>query len=128
MTYKTGRLARGKKIRPSSALLGSAALNLVPALLYWSVAGLKFDAHTVNSLSCTLFLCALAIWARWQPLLSVLIAIAGYAAYLGARLVGGMRIFPWTIVLYGAVVALLIIGLVSAVRRDHVEVDQSPAK
>jgi hypothetical protein len=42
---KTGRLARDKGYATSKALLGAAVLSLVHGLLYWPVAGLKFDLN-----------------------------------------------------------------------------------
>jgi hypothetical protein len=112
----TGRLARNEGHATSKALLGAAVLYLVPGLLYWPVAGLKFDLNDwVRILGCAV-LAAMGLWARWAPLPPAIMCSALYTLLLGVQAYQGLRWHPIVWILHGAIVLLLLVGLVSAIR------------
>ena len=113
---KTGRLVRNEGHATSKALLGAAVLYLVPGLLYWPVAGLKFDLNDwVRIVGCTSF-AAMGLWARWAPLLPAIICTTLYACLLGVQAYQGLPGHPIVWILHGAIVLVLLVGLVAAIR------------
>ncbi len=115
-TTKTGRLARNEGHETSKALFGAAVLYLVPGLLFWSVSGPKFDLNDwVCIVGCTSF-AAMGLWARWAPLLPAIISTTLYTGLLGVQLYQGLPGHPIVWMLHGAIVLLLLVGLVAAIR------------
>jgi hypothetical protein len=113
----TGRLDRKERHAASKALLGAALLYLVPGLLYWPVAGLKFDLNDwVRIVGCGL-LAAMGVWARWAPLRPAIICSASYALLLGVQIYQGLR---WNLIigiLHGSIIALLLVSLFVAMKQ-----------
>ncbi len=111
----TGTLQRSEKHTASKALFGVAVLYLVPGLLYWPVAGLKFDLNDwVRILGCV-FLLTMGLLARRSPLVPVIICTVLFIVLLGVQTSQGIPRQPIFWILHGAIGLLLLVGLVSAI-------------
>ncbi len=119
MAANADRIADTKPPKTSSALFGAAIVHLVPGILYWVVAGLKYDLNdAVRIGGSLLFLILGEIWARWTPLPPAVIALFVYSAYAVFQIISGPRTLPPILyVVHVSIMALLLIAVVSAGKR-----------
>jgi hypothetical protein len=107
-----------KRPKTSGALIGAAIVHLVPGILFWAVAGLKYDLNDAIRIGGSLAFLILGIWARWTPLPPAVIALVVYGAYAALQIISGPRNLPLVIyIVHVSIMALLIIAVVSAARR-----------
>ncbi len=112
--------AASDRPQTSPALIGAAILHLVPGLLFWPVTGFQGDRSDLVRVGGTAALLALGVLARWYPLPAANTATVLYLGYLVYLAFTGMVISPLTIIVHVAILILLVLALVAALR--------SPAK
>ncbi len=88
----------------SKALFGAAVIHLLPGLLYWPVAGLKFELNDYVRLGGFLILTAMGVVARRAPLPSAAVSCSLYLAFLGVQASQGI------IEILGAAIAVFVGG------------------
>ena len=78
-------MIRRDKNPTSSLLFGVGIIQLLVAILYWSIYSLHFRWFDWAFSANFLIFCALGIWARWSPAIPGTIGFFLYAAYLGMQ-------------------------------------------
>ena len=113
-----------RKNTSASTLVRAAVLHLFPGLLHWPDAGISWDMNDIVRIGGTVFLLAMSAWARRSPLIPVVTSAVLYGTYIGMQLYQGTTtsLVPW--IIQGAIIFLLVVGLINGVRSVR-QVDDS---
>ena len=102
---------------PSNAILGAAALFVVPGVLFWWIHGFRFDVIDWLRIGGTAFLVGMAVLARWRPLPPAITCVVVYPVLAGLELFCGAPSGLIALIVLGVTFLLLLTALVSAVAK-----------
>jgi hypothetical protein len=101
----------------SNAILGAAVIFLVHPLIEWSIEDPTFDLVDWFWIGRLSSLIVMGIWARWAPLPPAIICLGMQLGMVAHYVFTGLIKTPFIAILDGGITLLLVIAVVTAVRR-----------